>query len=339
MDCPPNLESYYQEAGRAGRDEKKAYAVVICNQKDIEDLKTKTEQSLPEPKYLKDVYQMIGNFYQLANGSFPEESFDFDLQAFSRKFDQHPIEVFHALKALQDQGLIHLSESFFSPSTIQFEVNQSAMYNFQIANAQFDALIKGLLRLYGGELYQQPVRIQESNLAAILNTSLDVVRQGLNALQDRGMANYIPQKDKAQITFLMPKQDINKLAIDEQTLNSKRKLKLDKMERVIAYLHDEDSCRTKQLLNYFGEEDYRECGICDNDVRRKQHQDDGKIKKHYEKQITNVISQNLMLNEENLVTMLDPTHKPLMLEVLSEMLDHGRIAYDDFGNLELRRTK
>ena len=252
---------------------------MICNQKDIEDLKTKTEQSLPEPKYLKDVYQMIGNFINWPMVVFLKKA-SILIYRLSRKFDQHPIEVFHALKALQDQGLIHLSESFFSPSTIQFEVNQSAMYNFQIANAQFDALIKGLLRLYGGELYQQPVRIQESNLAAILNTSLDVVRQGLNALQDRGMANYIPQKDKAQITFLMPKQDINnKLAIDEQTLNSKRKLKLDKMERVIAYLHDEDSCRTKQLLNYFGEEDYRECGICDNDVRRKQHEDDGKIKK------------------------------------------------------------
>ncbi len=337
MDLPPNLESYYQEAGRAGRDEKKAFAVIICNQKDIDDLRNKTKQSLPKAEYLRQVYQMIGNYYQLANGSFPEESFDFDLQEFSRKFDQHPIEVFHGLKALQDQGLIHLSESFFSPSAIQFEMSQSAMYQFQIANAQFDALIKGLLRLYGGELYQQPVKVQESNLAAILNTSVDVVRQGLNALKDRGIANYIPQKDKPQITLLVPKKDAKGLIIDEHTLNAKRKLKLDKMERVIAYVHNKDNCRTQQLLSYFGEDDYGECGICDNDVRKKQHAEDDKIKAHYQKQITNVLKQNSMLNEEKLVTVLDPTHKKLMLEILSEMLDHGHIAYDDFGGLEIMK--
>lgn len=337
MDLPSDLESYYQEAGRAGRDEKKAFAVIICNQRDIDDLRTKTKQSLPEVNYLRQVYQMIGNFYQLANGSFPDESFDFDLQEFSRKFDQHPIEVFHALKALQDQGLIHLSESFFSPSAIQFEMTQSAMYQFQIANAQFDALIKALLRLYGGELYQQPVKVQESNLAAILNTSVDVVRQGLNALHDRGIANFIPQKDKPQITLLLAKQDAAKMSIDEHTLNAKRKLKLDKMERVIAYVHEDETCRTQQLLHYFGEEDYGECGVCDNDIRKKQHADDGKFKLHYEKQITNLLAQNLLLNEEKLVATLDPSHKNLMLEVLSEMLDHGRIAYDDFGNLELTK--
>ena len=339
MDLPDNLESYYQEAGRAGRDERKAFGLIICNHKDIEDLRKKTKQSLPDLPLLKEVYQMLGNYFQLANGSLPDHSFDFDLQEFGKRFDRHPLEIFNALKVLQDEGIIHLSEAFYSPSRLTFAIDQRKMYEFQIANSNFDAVIKSLLRLHGGELYQHPVQIQESNLAALLGTSTDTVKQLLNALHERNIVDYQKQKDRPQLTFLIPKQDVNKLPIDQHALNSKQHLKLRKMEAVISYVHNKDDCRTKQLLSYFGEEDYTHCGICDNCVNREKHKHDEAERAHYKKQIFQLLREVYEVNEEKLVRILAPDNRELFLTLVSELVDHAELHYDDFGYLNLSRTQ
>lgn len=338
LDLPDNLEAYYQEAGRAGRDERKAFALIICNHKDIEDLRKKTKQSLPEMPLLKEVYQMLGNYFQLANGSLPDQSFDFDLAEFSKRFDRHPLEIFNALKVIQDEGIIHLSEAFYSPSKLSFSIDQRKMYEFQIANSNFDAVIKALLRLHGGELYQQPVQIQENNLAALLGTSTDQVKQMLNALHERTIVDYQRQKDQPQLTFLIPKQDVNKLPIDQHALNSKQRLRLQKMEAVIAYVHNEDHCRTRQLLHYFGEEGYDSCGVCDNCISRERHKNDEVERQHYKKQILQLLREVNEVNEEKLIRILAPDNKELFLTLLAELVDHAVLYYDDFGHLNLSRT-
>src|SRR5688572_22872790 len=171
LDLPENLEAYYQEAGRAGRDGKRSYTVVLYQDADVINLKQKFEQSQPSIEFLKKIYQSLANFYQLALGSAEGESFDFEVFEFSERFKYNPVEVYNALKKLEEEGLIQFNESFYSPSTLHFVVDHTRLYEFQVANAKFDELLKMLLRLYGGELFSNFVRISEGNIARALKIS------------------------------------------------------------------------------------------------------------------------------------------------------------------------
>jgi ATP-dependent DNA helicase RecQ len=334
MDIPQNLESYYQEAGRVGRDGKKAFGVIICNQKDVDDMRVKTMQSLPEESLLRSIYQMFGNHFQLAIGSHPLESLNFDFEAFTRHFDQKFIEIFHGIKSLESQGFILMTESFYQPSKILFSLNHKALYEFQIANGIYDAIIKGLLRLYGGELYNSPVQIKESGLSALLGITISECVAQLNQLAEREVLEYFQQKDKPQLTMLLPRVAADKLPIDKKKLNNRRKLTLKKMESVISYLHNEDRCRTQQILEYFGEVSYDKCDVCDTCIRNKKRDMDDDLKSHYRKQIENTLHESVDLDLQQLIKILLPEDKDLFSELISEMLDHGIVYYDDFGKLK-----
>ncbi len=327
MDIPDNLESYYQEAGRAGRDEKKAFAVIIYHQLDIEMLKERLNQEHPSVDYLKQVYQALANYYKLAVGSGEFQGFDFDVHEFSERYNLNHLEVFYGLKKLEEEGLIQLNKSFHSPSQVNICVDNSELYKFQIANATYDAFIKAMLRLYGGELFNGFVTISEIQIAKLLNTSVNNVQAGLRKLAELELIIYAEKKDKPQLIYTTPRQHAKELKLNVARLKIREKMAREKLEAIINYVGTSQRCRTLKLLEYFGEVSDDKCGVCDVCVAesRKNH---AQNETKYHQQIRHLVEEEALTIDE-VVEQINPKEQEVFLDVIREMVDAGELKYDD----------
>lgn len=336
LDLPENMEGYYQEAGRAGRDEKHAYAVVIYHDADVQHLEVKAEQAQPLPAYLKRVYQALSNYYQLALGSAEGESFDFDIQLFTDKFQFHGGEVYHALKRLESEGLILFNESFYSPSMVHMVADRTRLYEFQIANAHYDPVIKLMLRLYGGEMLSGFSKISEDQLARALKITRREVITMLKHLNEIRLIVYAPVKDKPQITFVLPRQDPDHLPIDYRRLEARRKLILSKMKAMADFVTLE-RCRMQQIQLYFDEEPVKVCGICDVCVKNRKR-DNAQAFGEMRSEVMRVL-ENKSLTVEQIETYIAPENHELFVDVVRDMVDDGVIRYDSVWKLGIAGQK
>jgi len=335
LDLPENLEAYYQEAGRAGRDGKRAFATIIYHQVDVDSLKNKVVQSQPPLDYLKKIYQALANYFQLATGSAQDESFLFELEEFSKRFNLQPAEVYPALKKLEEEGLIQLSDSFYRPSRLHFSIDKKKLYEFQVANARYDSFIKTLLRMYGGELFSDFVTISESQLAKAMSASIPEIKNSLAQLEKLQLLNFEPASDQPQITFLLPRQDADHLPVDKNHLDERRNLHLSKMESMITYTTQDHRCRMQVIQEYFDEVTYQVCGICDVCVDKKK-KGNLSLLKDYQEQILYLLRQKPLTVEE-LEKAVDAKDNELFVEVVREMVDEGAIYYDEFWVLHTKK--
>ena len=334
VDIPEDLESYYQEAGRAGRDGKKAFAAIVYHPSDVEGMERKVEQSHPTPDQLKHIYQCLANFFQLAAGSGEGESFPFNFEDFSKRFNLSPGLAFTALKKLEEEGLIQLSESFYQPSRLHFEVDNKRLYEFQIANAYYEPLIKTALRLYGGEAFSGFVKISEKQLASFLKTSDKAVTTALNQLSKLRIIDYQPASDTPKVTYLLPREDASHLSINWKRLEERRQLHISKMKAMSNYVTQTHLCRMQVMQEYFDELNTKPCGMCDVCIDRKKTEDLYALK-NYREQILYLLKQKKMPVDE-LETAVDPKDKEVFVEVVREMLDEGILVYDDFWLIGIR---
>ncbi len=336
VDIPDSLEAYYQEAGRGGRDERLAYAVMVYQQADTHELDERVRRSLPEIAYLRQVYQALANHYKLAVGSSQFVTFDFDFDQFVKDYKFNPFEAFAAIKKLEEEGLIQLTDSFYQPSRLIFQVDKHELYKIQIANASIDPLVKALLRLYGGELFSNFTTISEKDIGAMISAnSKEVVRQ-LTFLDQSGAVLYEKNKDSPQLMFLTPRQDAAKLSIDQERLKKRRNHQIGKMESMIKYIGQEVRCRTIVIQEYFGEQTDIPCGICDFCIKQKKAIQSEKQFKASSDELLAMLATGPMLIEEMLKGKTGKG-KEFGLYVIRHLLDESIIAYDKAGKLRLNK--
>lgn len=335
VDLPENLESYYQEAGRAGRDGIRSFAVILCQDADVVTLRQKFEQSQPSVEFLGRIYQALANVFQLALGSGEGESFDFDLNDFSEQFGWHSGEVYTALKKLEEEGLIQFNESYYSPSQLYFPIDKTKLYEFQVANASLDPLIKMLLRLYGGELFSGFTRISETYLAKAMSAPYsDIIRQ-LSFLAELQVAVYQPAKDKPQVTFVLPRQDADRLPLNRQRMKERKKLLEEKLDAMTGFVENRQRCRMQVIQEYFDETNSQPCGICDICLEKKKKENVNAFQEMHDEVLLVLTRQALSIEE--LEEKIAPTDHDVFVDAVREMVDEGIIEYDAFW--KLRRVK
>lgn len=327
LDLPENMESYYQEAGRAGRDGKRSYATIVYHESDAVALRHKTELAQPDLGELKKTYQALANFYQLAIGAGTSDAFNFDLDIFCSRFNFKQASVYPVLKKLEEFGLILLNEGFHRPSRLHFQVEKAKLYEFQVANENVDPLIKTLMRSYGAELFSDFVTIAEGHVAKTLKISKEEVKRELERLQTQQILIYEPASDEPQIVFVLPRQDAERLPIDKKDFERRRKLHFDKMDAMLDYANQENRCRMQVIQEYFGEITYDTCGICDVCIGKKK-KDSSAAMKDYCDQIHYLLKQKPMSIDE-LEAAVAARDKELFIEVVRELVEAGSIFYDE----------
>lgn len=262
MDLPDSLESYFQEAGRGGRDGKTAFAVILYNNSDKLRLNKIIRTRFPEIDTVKKVYQALCNYYQLIIGGGKGQIFNFTISDFVSKYRFNIISAFNCLKVLQKEGYIELTDEINTPSRVYFIVKRQALYEFQVANFDYDIVIKLLLRSYTG-LFTDYVKIDEDFIAGKLKTSTDFIIEILKNLNKLKIISYIPRRNKPQLIFISERLDNKSLYISRKRYKERKEIFKSRVDSVINYCTEKSGCRTRMLLSYFGEETENKCGRCD----------------------------------------------------------------------------
>ncbi len=333
MHIPSSPEAYYQEAGRAGRDGLKSYSVILCNENDSNFLAEQFEKSHPSPQLIEKVYQSIANYLQVAAGEVSINSFNFNLSAFCNQFNFDPLEAYYCIQILEQEGILRLNESLQIKSKLYFNVNRQDLYHFQIEQSKFDPIIKTLLRVYGGELFQEYIPIKEANLAKLLSVDEETIVRYLRSLYQLNIVDYIERKDQPQLSFVEMRYDSKHLPMNFNLLKARKGCEKEKSQTMVSYVENTQRCRNQILLEYFGELTYVPCELCDTCISKKKiitttHHD------AYKHQILEKLKKG-PAPIESLETAIDAEDSSLIETVIKEMLDQGLIAYNEHWELIL----
>jgi len=324
MDLPDNLEAYFQEAGRGGRDEKQAFAILLFHPGDTRKLEQRIEATFPPIEDIKRVYEALGNFFQIPIGGGKGMGFDFNMSDFVKNYRFNIMLVYSSLKLLQQSGFLELSEEVDNPSRLIFLVTRDDLYRYQVANMAEDKFIKLLLRSYTG-MFTEYRPIDEDELAKRANTTRDVITGYLIKLGRDKIITYIPQKKVPQIFYSEERLDTKSIAFTTDKYISRKRIYSQKIESVVSYATHK-KCRSQQLLFYFGDTEAERCGVCDVCTERNKLD----LSKLEFDQILEQLKQKLqtpMTTEQIVDAIKQPPEK--VISVIQWLLDNGKMERND----------
>lgn len=328
IDLTESLEAYYQEAGRGGRDGKKAYAVALYDDADIKSLEQSTALKFPEIDMLKQVYGAIGNYCKVATEAGEGQSFVFDISEFCKSYKLKALDVANSLSILQQSGYLLTNDALQEGSKLLFTTSHEEIYRLQVANRRLEPYIKTILRTYGG-VYDDYVVIREADVARNMNVPVEHVKNALLYLQKTGAADYQPALNEPSITFLQARVATDRLFIDTQLLAFRKQIHEQNINSVISYVTNPHLCRTLQLVRYFNELNTEACGVCDVCLaQKKQAQTEEELSQLLQQQITETVNAEKM-TVEHLVRRLGKYKQDDALKVIRWMLENEQLQLDE----------
>ncbi len=331
-DVPDCLENYYQEAGRAGRDGKKAYAVLLYNTEDVDGLKALPDIRFPVMYYIRKVYQSLADFLHVAVGAGEGMYYDFDITAFIKNFQLDIFLVMAVLKVLEQEGHLAFNESVFLPSKVMFTAPKNILEDFEISQPKLEPVIKGLLRSYSG-IYDNLVSINEKQLARIIRNKEEVVKEQLQQLQAFGVIEYLPQKETPQIHFVLNRAPAQYLNINHKAYLERKELYQQRIDKMLAYINLDKECRSSFISAYFGDEEVKPCGICDVCLKRKATTlTPDEFKLIQEKIYESLTAETIAVKD--LLQLLRSFNRDKLWKVLQFLQDEKKIAIDEKGMIK-----
>ena len=324
LDLPESLEAYFQEAGRAGRDGKFAYSTIFYTKADQQRLLDNFKFAFPDLDYIKQTYQAICNYFQIAVGSGQGFSVEFDIDKLCNSYNLSPLLVYNSIKFLEKENYISYLDGGYEPSKIMFLSSKEELYLFQIRFPKYELLIKTLLRSYGG-LFENYGNIKEKDLAFRTKTNVQLVKENLEYLDKQQILSFIPQSSLPKLFFNQDRINGKYLEFNPNNYYHLKQRYSERIQSVIDYTENDKLCRQVQLLMYFNEIDYSNCGHCDVCINNRQ-KDLEKIKQ----QIILVLTNNLY-SLEQLNFHMKNLYSVSWIKIFNEMIDDGIIKSSEKG--------